>query len=232
MVTPFATADSHGIPPQSKKSEIMKIKSLLLGLVSASLISSASAASVIVNFPMTGDSVAASIGSSIATFGFSGTANYTDVAATTGFTDAVNQTGGWQNTGSYWQLTLDLTGYTDATISSWGQRSSNTGPSEFRVDISYNGGDSFTTIISPYTVPNTTAGYSNAGFALGASADNNSDVIIRWVNFSDLAVSSANPVASSGTSRFTNFSVTAIPEPTTALLGGLGMLALLRRRRG
>lgn len=30
---------------------------------------------------------------------------------------------------------------------------------------------------------------------------------------------------------FTNFSLTAIPEPSTALLGGLGMLALLRRRR-
>jgi MYXO-CTERM domain-containing protein len=27
------------------------------------------------------------------------------------------------------------------------------------------------------------------------------------------------------------FSVTAIPEPSAALLGGLGMLALLRRRR-
>ena len=28
-----------------------------------------------------------------------------------------------------------------------------------------------------------------------------------------------------------NFSISAIPEPTTALLGGLGMLCLLRRRR-
>lgn len=32
-------------------------------------------------------------------------------------------------------------------------------------------------------------------------------------------------------STFTNFSLTQIPEPSTALLGGLGMLALLRRRR-
>ncbi|BCU75295.1 PEP-CTERM sorting domain-containing protein [Luteolibacter sp. LG18] len=29
-----------------------------------------------------------------------------------------------------------------------------------------------------------------------------------------------------------SFSVTTVPEPTTALLGGLGLLALLRRRRG
>jgi len=33
------------------------------------------------------------------------------------------------------------------------------------------------------------------------------------------------------TDETSSFSITAIPEPTTALLGGLGMLALLRRRR-
>lgn len=32
-------------------------------------------------------------------------------------------------------------------------------------------------------------------------------------------------------STFSNFSLTQIPEPSTALLGGLGILALLRRRR-
>ena len=32
-------------------------------------------------------------------------------------------------------------------------------------------------------------------------------------------------------STFTNFSLTQIPEPSTTLLGGLGLLALLRRRR-
>ncbi|MFM2198205.1 MAG: hypothetical protein RLZZ505_1637 [Verrucomicrobiota bacterium] len=31
--------------------------------------------------------------------------------------------------------------------------------------------------------------------------------------------------------KITNFSLTAIPEPSAALLGGLGLLALLRRRR-
>jgi hypothetical protein len=34
-----------------------------------------------------------------------------------------------------------------------------------------------------------------------------------------------------GGGTFDNFSVTAIPEPSAALLGGLGLLALLRRRR-
>ena len=35
----------------------------------------------------------------------------------------------------------------------------------------------------------------------------------------------------SATSEVSNFSLTAVPEPSVALLGGLGVLALLRRRR-
>lgn len=34
------------------------------------------------------------------------------------------------------------------------------------------------------------------------------------------------------TSTITNFELTSVPEPSAALLGGLGLLALLRRRRG
>lgn len=37
--------------------------------------------------------------------------------------------------------------------------------------------------------------------------------------------------AGNGGGQMTEFTITAIPEPSTALLGGLGMLALLRRRR-
>ena len=42
---------------------------------------------------------------------------------------------------------------------------------------------------------------------------------------------SLNRYIISNDSETSGFSITAIPEPTTALLGGLGMLALLRRRR-
>lgn len=45
-----------------------------------------------------------------------------------------------------------------------------------------------------------------------------------------LTFSAGNP-NSFGGGEFDNLSVTAIPEPQAALLGGLGMLALLRRRR-
>ena len=37
--------------------------------------------------------------------------------------------------------------------------------------------------------------------------------------------------ADSGTALYDNVELSVIPEPSAALLGGLGMLALLRRRR-
>jgi uncharacterized protein (TIGR03382 family) len=37
--------------------------------------------------------------------------------------------------------------------------------------------------------------------------------------------------ANSTVANIDNLSITAIPEPSAALLGGLGLLALLRRRR-
>lgn len=37
--------------------------------------------------------------------------------------------------------------------------------------------------------------------------------------------------ASNGNNRFDNIQINAVPEPTVAVLGGLGFLALLRRRR-
>ena len=209
----------------------MKTKMILLtaafGLTSALALGQTTIAS----FPMTGDSISPSLGGDIAVFSFSGTDNFSDVAATTGFNDAVNQTGGW-GTGSYWELTLDLTDYTDASISAWGQRSSNTGPRDFRVIVSYNGGTDFSTIVADYTVPNTTAGFSGSSFSLGALADNNSDVVVRWLNFSDTSVTGGTINAGAGTSRFTDFTVTAIPEPGSIILMGImGAAAFLVLRR-
>ena len=40
-----------------------------------------------------------------------------------------------------------------------------------------------------------------------------------------------NYMSGSGGASMSDFTLTVIPEPTTALLGGLGLLALLRRRR-
>ncbi len=58
---------------------------------------------------------------------------------------------------------------------------------------------------------------------------------LGWTNTGGYAyvgwiVSNAG-AANIGATRITNFSLTAVPEPSSVLLGGLGLLALLRRRR-
>jgi hypothetical protein len=100
----------------------------------------------------------------------------------------------------------------------------------------------------------TTAGFVNATsgdtwfngntFDLSAvsAADNNANFGIRVVSaFQSTATGAgaaqyfpANPGSSYGTTgtwRFDMVTVKSIPEPSAALLGGLGLLALLRRRR-
>jgi hypothetical protein len=59
---------------------------------------------------------------------------------------------------------------------------------------------------------------SNIAYAFDAGGTNGE------VNFEIINVSS-------GAGLYDDFSITTIPEPSAALLGGLGMLALLRRRR-
>lgn len=213
----------------------MKTNTLLLtavlGLTSA--VALADTPFTIASFPMTDNSPIATVGASIATFDFSGTNNFSSVAApTNAFSSALNQQGGW-GTNSFWELSLNLSDFTDVSIGTWSQRSSNTGPQDFRVDVSFNGGDTFTNFVSGYTVPSS-GGYVNPGFSLGELADNNSAVIIRWINTSDVSVNGGtiNSAANGGTSRFSNFEVTAIPEPgTIVMVGILGLAALIGLRR-
>jgi hypothetical protein len=80
-----------------------------------------------------------------------------------------------------------------------------------------------------------------AGTGSAFSSDGETDVVNMYFN-NTLAGTWTNLNFGSGdgyltfegrnsNSRFDNLSISAIPEPSAALLGGLGMLALLRRRR-
>lgn len=63
---------------------------------------------------------------------------------------------------------------------------------------------------------------SNIAYAFGTGgdiSDNGGDVNFEIIN------------VTSGAGLYDDFSITTIPEPSAALLGGLGLLALLRRRR-
>lgn len=74
-----------------------------------------------------------------------------------------------------------------------------------------------------YTTHNTTATFGTIGTPLTTTV-----AIGDKIDF----VLMSRPGSTGGGSSFLSAQIYAIPEPSAALLGGLGMLALLRRRRG
>jgi hypothetical protein len=147
--------------------------------------------------------------------------------------------------GDYYQFSTNTIGYEDITLS-WAQTSSGTGPGEFTLAYSVNGG-SFSNFLNYTVLPNqagapglgawnaTTAitGYNFSADFSALSALDGAAVDFRLVMRSTADSTPPGTVAVAGTSRVDTFTVsgTAIPEPTSALLGGLGVLGLLRRRR-
>jgi MYXO-CTERM domain-containing protein len=138
----------------------------------------------------------------------------------------------------YYQVSVSTLGYTAISIA-WDQTRSSTGPSSFRVDMSVDGGSSFSTILASYSVIqaglagtgtlswSTTGAYQSAfttTVAGLATADNQSSVIFRFVNLST--------VATGGTNRIDNIIVSgdAVPAPGALALLGLAGLAARRRR--
>jgi MYXO-CTERM domain-containing protein len=142
--------------------------------------------------------------------------------------------------GDYWQFSFSTTGYTGLTLN-FDQTGSNTGPRDFAVQGSVNGADFFP-LTAPYTLINgawsaaTAVATTTFSFDLsGATAVNNSPtLILRLVNSSTTAINGTT-VATTGTSRIDNFTVSAtpVPEADTAamLLAGLAALAFVARRR-
>lgn len=230
----------------------MKIQSLLILAATSALVASASAATVqIAGWSMSTAIAAATTGSNYT----HGAANlgaltsstslscYHAVAATTWSSPAGNgstyslSSNNWTSS-DYYQVSMATTGYSDISVS-WDQTRTSTGPSSFSLSMSTDGGANFTTLLATYTVVQ--AGFAGTGTTtwnsvtnqtgftntidLGTSAANQGNILLR---FNSLATSAA-----AGTNRIDNISVTSavVPEPSAALLGALGALGLLRRRR-
>ncbi len=145
--------------------------------------------------------------------------------------------------GDYFEFQVSTIGFTGLGVS-FDQTSSSTGPRDF--DFAYSTDGSLFTTVSPYTVlqngltPNpswnvntSSSAYSFAFDLSGVTAiDEQASVYFRLINSSTTSAGGGT-VATTGTDRVDNFTVySPVPEPSTAALFGLGLLAcsFIRRR--
>jgi len=146
--------------------------------------------------------------------------------------------------GSDWApgtLTLRIENNTGISISNWTLsydlfvRNDQARSNSFNFSYSTNGTDFITTglVDELFNYTSTAAAVTSAPLNLigtpsatiTPTVENGGNLFIRW---------SGSDVSGSGSRdefALDNISVTAVPEPSAALLGGLGLLALLRRRR-
>ena len=152
-----------------------------------------------------------------------------------GSTAAVNSD--YWTVGDYYQASLSTTGYSGISINFDMTRSAS-GPQNFKVDISTNGGTSWSTIGTVAVIQNaaaptgagswTSAAYNAAyttTFSGITAADNQNSLLVRWISTSASG-------STGGTARMDNVQVqgTLLPAPGAAALVGLAGLMARRRR--
>lgn len=147
--------------------------------------------------------------------------------------------------GDWYQAAFMTTGYTGISFSFDMTRSA-TGPASWIIEMSTNGGSSFSTLVATY-IPivagaagsNTTSWNSTTNQAaftttvnLDASADDATSVIVRIRALVD-PVNSTGAYQAGGTARIDNIMVNGspVPAPGALALAGLAGLAGVRRRR-
>lgn len=136
----------------------------------------------------------------------------------------------WQ-VGDYWQFSLNTSGYTNIMLG-WDQAGSGTGPRDFKLAYSADGGLSFfdvstySVILSGFATGSTNTAAHQGFDASGITAlNNNATVIFRLIDNGTTAINGTGTVATAGTDRVDNFTVTglsAVPEPSVLGMVGLG----------
>lgn len=102
---------------------------------------------------------------------------------------------------------------------------------QMKIEFSNNGGSSFTDAVAAFQLVN----YAGGGGASAQFAAAPYEAAFNFVSTgADVQVRFTNAASTTSNQAFSltnGFELTVIPEPSAALLGGLGLLALLRRRR-
>ena len=177
----------------------------------------------------TGPSVTADFGNGTAT-GFHAS-NLTDWTTPAGNGSANSLNANNWAAGDYFQFTLSTSGYEGISVS-WDQTRSSTGPATFDLLYSTDGGSNFSIALNDYTVGTTgwSAGtaVTTSSFAVDLSSNSDLNNVANLV-FRLVADSAAGGAA--GTVRVDNFTVSAIPEPSTYAMMGLGAMLLVGFQR-
>ena len=126
--------------------------------------------------------------------------------------------------GEYYQLTLNATGYTNITLNSFRSNGSAAAPKDWKISYSLTGVSGSYVDASTYVLASNNAVGTTTigGLALPAGANNNSSIVLRLTATSSSRID-GTASAANGTVRLDNisFTGTAIPEPATvgAILG-------------
>ena len=181
------------------------------------------------NFPLATDNnvidagIAANNGDVLTTVGGVGTITYVPVSSSA--TSAASGPG-WDggNGSKFWQIDISTVGHSDLKLSS-AQRSSPTGPRDFKVQYSVNAGANWFDVSgASVTIGNNWTAGVLSDIALPVACDNQPSVRLRWIMTSNTNVSAA-AVAGTGTSGIDNIIVTGRP-PSFSVHEGLSVNGL------
>lgn len=219
--------------PSVETSIIDIMKKILLTLAAMALAANFSHAQVIALWTFEGETLNPEDGTGVATLGTGGSQSF---PAGWGSMDSWSSNG-W-DVNDYFQFQVSTVGFSNIGVQ-WEQMGSNTGPAHFALAYSLDG-VTFTNF-GTYGVTNdgwnttVTPAESVKGFDLSSITElNEAETVYFRLVMTDTISINGGTVASTGTARVDNFTVTVVPEPGTVTLVGVGLAAVLfgvRRRR-
>ena len=127
---------------------------------------------------------------------------------------------GWSTVGKYWMVEVNTTGNANLKVSSV-QRSSASGPRDFRLEYRIGTGGTWTAVTGGTITVDTayTLGVLN-NLSLPSACDNQSQIFLRWITTSVAAnATNTGAVSTSGSNRIDNIFITGTTSTTTFVTG-------------